>query len=75
MMSGMRKEPPISTSSPRLTTASQPAANWLSTIITAAALLLTAMAACAPVSAQMSCSQCAWRLPRAMAAVSYSSVE
>ena len=75
MMSGMRNDPPISTSSPRDTMASRPAANSESTIMTAAALLLTARAASAPVSAQTSCSQCAWRLPRSMASTSYSSVE
>ena len=53
---GTRKLPPISTSSPRLTMASCPAANSASTIMTAAALLFTAMAASAPVSVQMRCS-------------------
>ena len=71
----MRNEPPISTNSPRETTARCPEANSESTIMTAAALLFTAMAASAPVSAQISFSQCACLLPRAMAAVSYSRVE
>ena len=43
--------------------------------MTAAALLFTAIAASAPVSVQMSCSQWEWREPRAIASVSYSSVE
>ena len=75
MISGTRKLPPISTSSPRLTMASLPAANSASTIMTAAALLFTAMAASAPVSAQMRCSTWLWRLPRAMFSMLYSSVE
>ena len=75
MMSGTRNDPPISTSSPRETTASWPRANSWSTIMTAAALLLTASAASAPVSVQMRRSTWSWRLPRAMASVSYSSVE
>ncbi len=75
MMSGMRNDPPISTSSPRDTTASRPWANSASTMTTAAALLFTAMAASAPVSAQSRPSTWSWRLPRAIASVSYSSVE
>ncbi len=42
---------------------------------TAAALLLTAMAASAPVSAHSSASQWSWRLPRAMRTMLYSRVE
>ena len=75
MMSGIRKEPPISTSSPRLTTALLPAANSASTMSTAAALLFTAMAASAPVRAHRRRSQWSWRLPRAMVFTLYSSVE
>ena len=75
MMSGTRNDPPISTSSPRDTTASCPRANSWSTIMTAAALLFTASAASAPVSVQLRRSPGSWRLPRAMASVSYSSVE
>src|SRR5438477_423210 len=43
--SGMRKEPPISTSSLRLTTTSRPSANVFTARSTAAALLLTTTAA------------------------------
>ena len=43
--------------------------------MTAAALLFTASAASAPVSVQTRRSTWSWRLPRAMASVSYSSVE
>ncbi len=43
--------------------------------MTAAALLFTAMAASAPVSAQTSRSTWSWRLPRAIEPTSYSSVE
>ncbi len=50
MISGMRKAPPISISSPRETTASRPPASVLSTSSTAAALLLTTVASSAPVS-------------------------
>ena len=75
MISGMRNDPPISTSSPRETTASWPFANSESTMRVAAALLLTAMAASAPVSAHTSDSMWSWRLPRAMFSTLYSSVE
>ena len=50
MTSGRRKEPPISTNWPRETITSLPAATVLSTIAVAAALLLTTVAASAPVS-------------------------
>ena len=50
MMSGMRKAPPISISSPRETTASLPLAKVLRTSRTAAALLLTTVASSAPLS-------------------------
>ncbi len=75
MMSGMRNDPPISMSSPREMTACLPEANSCSTIITAAALLFTAMAASAPVSEQMSPSQWLCLLPRCMEFRSYSRVE
>src|SRR5580704_14953006 len=52
MISGMRKAPPISISSPRETIASRPLASVLSTSRTAAALLLTTVASSAPVSSQ-----------------------
>ena len=50
--SGIRKEPPISTSSPRETTTSRSRARAESTSTMAAALLLTAIAASPPVRAQ-----------------------
>ena len=52
MMSGMRKAPPISISSPRETMASRPSASVLSVSSTAAALLLTTVASSAPVSSR-----------------------
>ena len=60
----MRKEPPISTSSPRDTTTSRPSARVLSASSTAAALLLTTAAAAAPVRAQRCSSTGASRSPR-----------
>ena len=51
MISGMRKAPPISMSSPRDTTASRPLASVLRHSSTAAALLLTTVASSAPVNA------------------------
>ena len=53
MMSGMRKAPPISISSPRETIASRPRARVLTASRTAAALLLTTVASSAPVSSTM----------------------
>ena len=50
MTSGRRKEPPISTNWPRETITSLPAATELSTMAVAAALLLTTVAASAPVN-------------------------
>ena len=50
MTSGIRKDPPISTSSPLDTTTSLPLAMEASTIMVAAALLFTTMAASAPVT-------------------------
>ena len=55
--SGIRNLPPISTSSPRDTTTSPPFARELKISITAAALLLTAIAASAPVSLHRSFSK------------------
>ncbi len=52
MTSGMRKPPPISTSSPRETTTSRPAARAVHASSTAAAQLFTTSASSAPVSAQ-----------------------
>src|SRR6266852_1172618 len=50
MMSGIRNDPPISTSSPRETTASPPRASALSASSTAPAALFTTSASAAPVS-------------------------
>ncbi len=50
MTSGMRNDPPISTSSPRETATSRPLARLSSMSSTAAALLLTTSASSAPVS-------------------------
>ena len=52
-ISGIRNDPPISTSCPREITTSRPRASAASASSTAAALLLTASAASAPVSSQM----------------------
>ncbi len=62
--SGMRKAPPISTSSPRDTTTSRRLARLLSSSRTAAALLLTTVAASAPVSSQINACTRASRSPR-----------
>ena len=62
--SGMRKPPPISTLSPRLTSTCRPAASAASTSSTAAALLLTTIAASAPHSRANSPPTAAWREPR-----------
>ena len=74
MTSGIRKLPPISTSSPRLTITSLPAAWVASTSSTAAALLLTTSASSAPVSERMSCAACSLRDPREQVSTLYSSV-
>ena len=66
MTSGRRKEPPISTNWPRETITSLPAATVLSTMAVAAALLLTTVAASAPVSCFKS-SSIAAVAPRALA--------
>ena len=73
MMSGMRKAPPISISSPRETMASRPFASVLSTISTAAALLLTTVASSAPVSSHSSARKWSSRSPRLPLARSNSS--
>ena len=65
MMSGMRNEPPISTSSPRDTSASRRLASVFNVNNTAAALLLTTVAASAPVSSHRSSAMRASRSPRA----------
>ena len=52
MISGMRKLPPISISSPRETIASRPSASVLSASTSAAAQLLTTSASSAPVSSR-----------------------
>ena len=75
MMSGTRKLPPISTSSPREMTASRPSQNVFSARTSAAAQLFTTSASSAPVSSVSSDVQCAWRDPRRPLATSYSSVE
>ena len=64
MMSGMRKAPPISISSPRETTASRPSASVFSDSRTAAALLLTTVASSAPVSSHRSARRWSSRSPR-----------
>src|SRR3546814_9283078 len=64
MMSGMRKAPPISTNSPRDTTTSRRLAKPLSISKTAAALLLTTVAASAPVSSHNKSSTRSSRSPR-----------
>ncbi len=73
MMSGTRKAPPISTSSPRETITLRFRARVSSSSITAAALLLTTVAASAPVSSQISDSTTSSRSPRRPVARSYSS--
>src|SRR5580704_12841817 len=74
MMSGMRNAPPISISSPRETITSRPSASAFSTSSTAAALLLTAVAASAPVSLSNQGAIWSSRSPRAPPERSYSSV-
>jgi hypothetical protein len=73
-MSGIRKESPISTSSPLETITSRPAAVAASASSTAAALLFTTSAACAPVIWQMSHSTCVLRPLRAPFSGEYSRV-
>src|SRR6185503_12189749 len=73
--SGMRKEPPISTSSLRLTRTSRPSAKVLTARRTAAALLLTTTAASAPTSARRRVSACTSRWPRSPPARSNSRFE
>jgi hypothetical protein len=63
-ISGTRKAPPISTSSPRETTTSRSPANAASASTAAAALLFTTTAASAPVSSRSKSATCAWRVPR-----------
>ncbi len=58
MISGIRKEPPISTNSPLDTATSFRSAKLFSVSITAAALLLTTVAASAPVSSESWASKC-----------------
>ena len=75
MMSGTRKAPPISTSSPRETTTSLRWASVLSSRKTAAALLLTTVAASAPVSSATSAETRSSRSPRPPDSRSYSSAQ
>ena len=72
MMSGIRNAPPISTSSPRETITSLRGASDESISSTAAALLLTTVAASAPVSSHSSPSTRSSRSPRPPLAMSYS---
>ena len=74
MISGTRKEPPISTSSPRETMSCLFFAMVPSTSMTAAALLLTTKAASAPVRRQIRSSTWLYRLPRHPFSQSYSRV-
>ena len=73
MISGMRNDPPISTSSPRDTTASPPRASALSARSSAPAALLTTSASAAPVSSTSRSRQWACREPRVPRPKSYSS--
>ena len=75
MMSGTRKEPPISTSSPREMATFFPAARAESMRKTAEALLLTTTAASAPVREQISSSTWSKRLPRRPVSRLYSRLE
>ena len=73
---GSRKPPPISTSWPRETTISLPGpASAAAASRTAAAPLLTASAASAPVSSVRRCSTWAWREPRVPVSASHSRLE
>ena len=74
-ISGTRNEPPISISWPREITTSRPCASAASASSTPAALLFTAIAACAPVSSQSNASTCACRPPRVPCSNSYSRFE
>ena len=71
----MRNEPPISTSSPRLTSTARPSAKVLSASRTAAAQLLTTAAASAASRRRKADSMCASRLPRPPVVASYSRFE
>ncbi len=62
-MSGIRKDPPISISSPREIRTSRPAARALSASSSAPAALLTASASSAPVTARSGSRQWSLRLP------------
>ena len=75
MISGMRNAPPISTSSPRDTTASPSRASAESASSSAPAALLTTSASAAPVSSKRRPRHSAWREPRVPAARSYSRFE
>ena len=75
MMSGMRKDPPISTSSPREVMTSPPLPMALRMRSTAAALLLTTMAASAPVTSARRLSTWLCLEPRLPLSTSYSRVE
>ena len=75
MMSGTRKLPPISTSSPREMIASRPSASVLSARTSAAAQLFTTSASSAPVSSARRAAQCTCREPRVPASTSYSRFE
>ena len=75
IISGTRKLPPISTSSPRLTITSPPLAMAESISSTAAALLFTTIALSAPVRRLSSRSTWEYLSPREPEATSYSRVE
>jgi len=72
MTSGMRKEPPISTSSPLDTMTSLPLARLASTSMTAAALLFTTSASSAPKQALVMGRIWSWREPLFPSGRSYS---
>ena len=72
IISGIRKDPPISTNSPLETGISNPCARVFNTSNNAAALLLTTVAASVPSNSQMSCSAWSSRSPRVPLCRSYS---
>ena len=75
MISGMRKEPPISISSPRPMMTSLPSASVLRPRSTAAALLLTTRVGFSPGQPLKEGEQCSWRSPLLPSARSYSRFE
>ncbi len=75
MTSGTRNAPPISTSSPRLTTTSRPRASAARARRTAAALLFTTSPASAPVNSHSRPRTRSWRCPLAPRSRSYSRLQ